>query len=297
MMSPTLASMAIILALAVIAPAAGSAQKDRPDWQPLWPSGVPGALGNAEADIPAIRLYRPPAGRANGAAILVCPGGGYGGLAEHEGHPVALWLNSLGITAAVLRYRLGPRYHHPAPLQDAARGLRTLRARAAGWELDPHRIGILGFSAGGHLASTLSTHFGDGDPGAADPIERAGSRPDLAILAYPVISFTTEFVHAGSRQNLLGQHPSQELMELLSNEKQVTAKTPPTFLMHTADDAAVPVENSLLYAMALRKARVPFALHVYEHGAHGVGLGGSDLILSTWPATCAAWMRERGFLK
>jgi acetyl esterase/lipase len=295
---PWLAALPLLASFTLTS--AGGSQKagnDRPEPQPLWPGGAPGALGAEPADIPAVSLYIPPAGTGNGAAIVVCPGGGYGALAEHEGHPVALWLNSLGITAAVLRYRLGPRYHHPTPLNDAARALRTMRARAAEWKLDPKRVGILGFSAGGHLASTLSTHFSGEDPIAADPIERASSRPDVAILLYPVISFSTEFVHAGSRRNLLGDNPARELIELLSNEKQVTPKTPPTFLMHTAEDTAVPVENSLLYAMALHRAGVPLELHVYEKGRHGVGLGGNDPVLSAWPATCAAWLKARGFLR
>jgi acetyl esterase/lipase len=292
------AALTLGLLLAAL-PGPGAAQKgaaERPEPLPLWPHGAPGALGSEPADVPTLSVYLPPAGKANGAAIVVCPGGGYGGLAEHEGHPVALWLNSLGVTAGVLKYRLGPRYHHPAPLQDAARALRTLRARAEEWHLDPHRIGILGFSAGGHLASTLSTHFDDGDPNATAPIDRVSSRPDVSILLYPVISFTTEYVHAGSRRNLLGDNPPRELMELLSNEKQVTRATPPTFLMHTAEDAGVPVENSLLYAAALRRAGVPFELHVYEKGRHGVGLATDDPALSAWPAACAAWLKGRGLL-
>jgi acetyl esterase/lipase len=270
---------------------------DRPTPQPLWSGAVPGALGTEAVDVPTLTLYPAPADKATGAAVLVCPGGGYGALADHEGHPVAQWLNSVGVTAAVLKYRLGPRYHHPAPLQDAARGLRTLRARAAEWKINPERIGILGFSAGGHLASSLSTHFEDGAPTAADPIERVSSRPDFAILIYPVISFTTEYAHVGSRNNLLGQNAKPELVELLSSEKQVTARTPPTFLLHTAGDRGVPCENSILYALALRRAKVPVELLVYERGEHGFGLGGSDPVLSGWPAQCAAWMKGRGLLQ
>jgi acetyl esterase/lipase len=283
--------------LAALCASVAVAQPDRPPAEPLWPGGAPGARGQEAADVPSLRVYRPPAERANGAAVVICPGGGYGALAEHEGHPVALWLNGLGVTAVVLKYRLGPRYHHPVPLQDAARALRTVRARAAEWRVDPARIGILGFSAGGHLASTLSTHFDAGHPGAADPVERVSSRPDFAILLYPVITLSDEFTHAGSRRNLLGDSPGPELLQLLSNEKQVTARTPPTFLMHTAEDTAVPVQNSLLYALALQKAGVPLELHVYEKGRHGVGLGGTDPVLSTWPERCAAWLRTRGILK
>jgi len=269
----------------------------RPTPRPLWPSGAPGAKGTQPEDSPTISLYTPPAEKASGAAIVVCPGGGYGHLADHEGHTVAVWLNQIGITAAVLKYRLGPRYGHPSPIQDAARAIRTLRARAAEWRLDPNRIGIWGFSAGGHLAATAATHFDDGDAKAADPIERVSSRPDLAVLAYPVISMLSEITHAGSRKNLLGDSPSPALVELLSNEKQVTPQTPPVFLFHTADDSAVNVENSLLFAEALRKAKVRFELHVFEKGRHGVGLAQSDPRLSIWPQLLERWLRAQGFLK
>ena len=204
------------------------------------------------------------------------------------------WLNSIGITAFVLKYRLGPRYHHPAPLQDAARAIRTVRARAAEWKLNPERIGILGFSAGGHVASTIATHFDSGNASARDPIERVSSRPSLAILIYPVITMGDK-THAGSKKNLIGDNPSPEMIRLLSNEEQVTKETPPTFLVHTMTDTAVPVENSQMFAAALRKAGVPFEFHLYERGPHGFGLGRDDPILSTWPARCADWLRIHGF--
>ena len=264
---------------------------------PLWPAGkVPGALGTAETDVPTITAYKPDAGTANGAAIVVCPGGGYGALADHEGEPVAKWLNALGVTGFVLRYRLGPRYHHPVMLGDAARALRWVRTHATDYALNPGRVGILGFSAGGHLASTAATHFDDGKPGDADPIEQHSSRPNVAILIYPVITLAPPFTHEGSRRNLLGDNPSAELVRFLSNETQVTKETPPTFLLHTHEDTAVPAENSILFARALRKAGVPVEMHLYEHGAHGVGLGGNDPVLSGWPALCAAWLKGRGFL-
>ena len=262
----------------------------------LWPNGAPGALGKEPADIPTLTPYFPSKEKATGAAIVVCPGGGYSHLADHEGRPVAEWLNTLGITAFVLKYRLGPRYHHPAPLLDAARAIRTVRARATEWQLDPNRIGILGFSAGGHLASTAGTHFDAGQAGAAEPIERVSSRPDLMILIYPVITMR-EFTHAGSRRMLLGDNPPEELVKLLSNDEQVTKETPPAFLVHTADDPGVPVENSLRFAEALRRVRVPVEIHIYEHGPHGFGLGGKDPILSTWPQRCAEWLRMHGFIK
>lgn len=289
-----LLSVAVIAALFAIT--ASSAAGAEPVSLPLWPDTVPGAKGKEPADVPTLTVYAPPAGTGNGAAIVVCPGGGYGALADHEGAPVARWLNTLGVTGIVLKYRLGPRYHHPAMLNDAARAIRTVRARAREWNLDPTRIGILGFSAGGHLASTAATHFDNGHATSADSIERESSRPDLAVLIYPVISLETPHAHLGSRRNLLGENPTPDLVHSLSNETQVTARTPSTFLIHTADDAAVPMENSLLFALACRKAGVPVELHVYETGAHGFGLGGSDPILSDWPARCAAWMKRRGFL-
>jgi len=260
----------------------------------LWPDGAPGAIGKDPADIPTLTPFLPLKEKATGAAVIVCPGGGYGHLADHEGAPVAEWLNSIGITAFVLKYRLGPRYHHPVPLQDAARAIRTVRTRAGEWKIDPERIGILGFSAGGHLASTIATHFDSGKPDANDPIERASSRPSLAILIYPVITMRDK-THAGSKKNLLGNSPSPELVSLLSNEEQVTKETPPAFLVHTMTDTSVPVENSQMFAAALRKAGVPFELHLYERGPHGFGLGRDDPILSTWPSRCADWLRIHGF--
>jgi len=259
----------------------------------LWPNGAPGAVSSAPEDIPTLTAFFP-SQRASGAAVIVCPGGGYTHLADHEGRPVAEWLNSIGITAFVLKYRIGPNYHHPAPLQDAARAIRLVRSRAAEWKIDPKRIGILGFSAGGHLASTIGTHFDSGQANASDPIDRASSRPDLMVLIYPVITMG-QFTHSGSRNQLIGTNPSADMVKLLSNEEQVTKETPPTFLVHTANDAAVPVENSLHFVEALRKAGAPFELHIYERGPHGFGLGVDDPILSTWPARCADWLHLQGF--
>lgn len=301
-----LVPLAFLTAFAGVATTAPlNAPDDRPTPFDLYTKDVPGARGTSTADTPSLSLYLPSDGKANGAAVVVCPGGGYGGLAEHEGHPIAKWLNDLGVAAVVLKYRLGSAgYRHPIMLNDAARAIRTVRARAAEWKVDPHRIGILGFSAGGHLASTAATHFDAGAPNAPDPIDRVSSRPDFAVLAYPVITMEDEYTHKGSRQNLLGDNPSRDLIELLSNEKQVTVKTPPCFLVHTADDAAVPVENSLLFTLACKKAGVPVELHVFEHGPHGFGLGanspvlnGPNSVLSAWPGLCAAWMRARGFIK
>ncbi len=263
---------------------------------PLWPGPPPGALGTASADIPTLTRFDPDPGTANGASMLVLPGGGYAMLAAHEGEGYARWLAGLGITAHVLQYRLGSAgYRHPIMLQDAARALRTVRATARREGHDPARIGIIGSSAGGHLASTLLTHFDAGDATAADPIERESSRPDLGILCYPVITFG-EFRHDGSRQNLLGPDPSADLVNHLSNELHVTAETPPCFLLHTGDDRAVPVENALLFANALRRASVPFALHIYETGVHGMGLPAAGKGAPPWDAVCADWLRGRRFL-
>ncbi len=243
---------------------------------PLWPHGAPGAKGNdPDRDVPTLTAWLPQAGKATGASVVVCPGGGYGMLAvDHEGKQVAEWLNQLGVAAFVLKYRLGPRYHHPAMLQDASRAIRTVRARASEWGLDPHRVAILGFSAGGHLALTAGTHFDAGKPDADDPIERVSSRPDRMILVYAVIALATPYGHSGSLKNLLGEKPSPELIESLSNERQVTKETPPTFLAQTNADKAVPAENSVLFTLALRKAGVPVEFHLFERGPHGLGLGG-----------------------
>ncbi len=263
---------------------------------PLWPGGVPGALGQGEGDKPALTLYLPPAERANGTAVVICPGGGYGGLAtDHEGTQIAAWLNARGITAFMLCYRLAP-YRHPIPLQDAQRALRTVRARAAEWGIDAGRIGVWGFSAGGHLCATLATHFDAGNSQAADAIERAGCRPDFVILAYPVICMDPPYAHIGSRENLLGDHPDPALVHSVSNERQVTAKTPPTFLFHTDSDQCVPAENSIFFYLALRKAGVPAELHIYAEGPHGIGLKLEDPILGTWGDRLADWLTVRGLL-
>jgi len=265
---------------------------------PLWDGAAPGAQGTGDADIPTLAPWLAPPERATGLAVIVCPGGGYRGLAiDHEGKQVAQWFNSLGVSAFVLKYRLGQKYRHPVELGDAARALRTVRSRAAEFRVDPNRVGIMGFSAGGHLASTLSTHWDKGNLGAADRIERVSSRPDFAILGYPVISFTTDYTHKGSRQALLGDDADPSLVRWLSNELQVTPETPPTFLFHTNADTAVPPENSVLYYLALRKAGVPAEMHIYEKGAHGVGLAWSDAVLATWPARLADWLRMRGLLR
>jgi len=257
----------------------------------LWPDGAPGAVGNEARDKPSVSVYLPGRERATDAAVVVCPGGGYGHLAlDHEGKQIAEWLNGRGIAALVLTYRIGPRYRHPAPLQDAQRAIRYARTHAGEFGYSPDRIGIWGFSAGGHLASTAATHFDAGDQGAADPVDRISCRPDFLILAYPVISFKSDFTHKGSRNNLLGPNPDPALVESLSNETQVTAQTPPTFLFHTDADSGVPAENSVAFYLALRKAGVPAELHVYREGKHGVGLAPTDPILSSWSRRLGDWL-------
>ena len=260
---------------------------------PLWPDGAPGALGTADKDIPTLTVQLADPATATGAAMVILPGGGYGGLAGHEGKGYADWFVTNGITCFVLKYRLGSAgYRHPVMLQDAARAVRVVRARAAEFKIDPKRVGIIGSSAGGHLASTLLTHFDAGKADATDAVERESSRPDLGILCYPVITMGAN-THQGSKNNLLGKEPSAELVKLLSNELQVTKDTPPTFLWHTVEDKAVKVENSLDFAAALQRAGVPFDLHVYQKGAHGLGLGKNH----PWAADCMFWLREQKFVK
>ena len=266
--------------------------------EPLWPGGAPGAVGTEDRDKPTLTLRLADPAKANGTAVIVCPGGGYGGLAmDHEGKQIADWLNGHGISAFILKYRLGPRYRHPAPLQDAQRAIRMVRTRSKEFRIEPNRIGIWGFSAGGHLASTTGTHFDDGKPDAAEAIDRASSRPDFMILAYPVISFVTEYVHVGSRRNLLGEPFEPAQAELLSNETQVTARTPPTFLFHTDADTGVPPENSVLFYLALRKAKVPAEMHIYQNGRHGVGLAPTDPVLASWAGRLQDWLKVRGLLQ
>ena len=259
----------------------------------LWPEGAPGATGKKDTDRPTLTPYVPASESGSLAAIVICPGGGYGGLARHEGHDYALWLNKAGIAAFVLKYRLGSKgYRHPSMLLDAARALRTVRAKAKNWQIDPQKIGVMGSSAGGHLASTLLTHFDSGNPESGDPIEQVSSRPDLGILCYPVISMGPT-THQGSKRNLLGKNPAPNLVWLLSNELQVTPDTPPCFIWHTLEDKAVLVENSLDFAKSLRQADVPFDLHIYQKGRHGIGLANGH----PWTRDCLFWLKEQNFAK
>lgn len=262
----------------------------------LWEKAAPGATGICLCDIPSLTPYLPDPAAATGAAVVVFPGGGYENLADHEGEGYALWFAAHGVAAFVLKYRLGSAgYRHPIMLQDAARAVRTVRANACQWAVDPKRIAVIGSSAGGHLAATLLTHYDAGDAQSADPVERVSSRPDLGILCYAVVTMDAS-THAGTRENLIGKNPAPELVELLSNEKQVTPQTPPCFLWHTGEDEAVLVENSIMFAQALRKNGVPFDLHIFQKGPHGLGLV-DPASPHPWAADCLFWLGENGFVK
>ncbi len=263
----------------------------------LWPNGAPGAQGTEDRDKPAITVYMPPNTTGPMTAVIVAPGGSYRALAANlEGRAPANYFNTLGIAAFVLRYRLGPQYHHPIELGDAQRAIRTVRARAAEWHIAADRIGFMGFSAGGHLASSASTHFDDGNASATDPIDRVSSRPDFAILGYPVISLIEPWTHQGSKTNLLGENPDPALTRSLSSETQVTSSTPTAFIYHTTTDTTVPVENAVAYFLALRKAGVSAEMHIFRNGPHGTGLAQQDQALAEWPRLLANWLRVSGFL-
>ncbi len=264
----------------------------------LWDSKVPHLLLDKLADAPTLTIYKPAKDKAVPTAIVVCPGGGYGGLAMgHEGKEIAEYLNNLGVTACVLKYRHAPNYKHPVPLIDAQRAVRFTRYRAMDLGVASDRIGIWGFSAGGHLASTVSTHFSKPESlDANDPVDKVSSRPDFSILCYPVITLEPPYAHMGSRRNLLGANPDQALVTSLCNHLQVTKETPPTFLFHTKADKAVPIANSEIYAEACTKAGVPVELVIYDQGQHGVGLAKKDPVLSKWPLKLQAWLQGRGLL-
>ena len=258
----------------------------------LW-ENAPGYDPAFGQEAPGLNLFLLDDGQPHGL-VIVFPGGGYNNLAPHEGVPIAEWLNAAGFSAGVLNYRVAP-YRHPIPFQDAARAVRTVRAHAVEWGVRPDKIGVLGFSAGGHLAATVSTQFDAGSPADSDPVERVSSRPDAAVLCYAVVTFTRSFSHAGSGQSLVGENPAPGLKESLSAENRVTAATPPCFLWHTADDASVPVQNCLTFAEALKNKEVPFELHVFPHGRHGLGLANDDPVVSQWKGLCAAWLKGSGF--
>jgi acetyl esterase/lipase len=260
----------------------------------LWKNGAPGAFGDEDADKPQITAYLAEPDKANGASVILCPGGGYHHLSN--GASVAEWFRSFGVATFVLRYRIAPKYHHPAPLLDAQRAIRTVRARSREWGLDPKRIGIMGFSAGGHLAASAGTMFDDGRADANDPIDRQSSRPDFLVLGYAVITMRLPYVDMESSIFLLGDSPSPELMDLTSPELHVTAKTPPAFIMQTNADDDVSAENSAMFYLALRKAGVPAEMHIYATGPHGIGMAQGDPFNGNWPDRLRLWMGVRKLL-
>ncbi|MDR1962179.1 MAG: alpha/beta hydrolase [Planctomycetaceae bacterium] len=264
----------------------------------LWEKGAPNALGTEEKDKPHITVWFPNKDKATDVAVVVCPGGGYGGLAlDHEGKQIGEWFCSFGVTAIILEYRhRGKGYGHPNPLLDVQRAIRTVRFNAQDWGIDPLKIGVMGFSAGGHLASTAGTHF-DLAKEPTDEIDKMSCRPDFMILCYPVILFDARFTHRGSQNNLIGSDAPKELIDYYSNEKQVTEKTPPTFIYFTNEDKAVPAENGVEFYLALRRANVPAELHIYQKGAHGQGLAKGKPGNETWTELCKIWLINNGFLK
>jgi acetyl esterase/lipase len=274
---------------------------------PLWPEGVPGAKAGlgaeredggrvANVSEPTLTVYGPAVDRPNGTAVIICPGGGYVRLStQREGEQYANWLSSLGVTSFVLKYRM-QEFGHPAPLQDVLRAVRLVREQAAKYHIRADRIGVMGSSAGGHLAASAGTLFDNplGRTGAA--IDKVSARPDFLMLMYPVIAMEGPAVHAGSRKALLGGSPSAETVQLMSVEKQVTDKTPPTLLIHTQADQAVPVENSILFYQALTRAHVPAEMYLFEHGGHGMGMKAGLGTSSNWPRRAEEWLKDRGLL-
>lgn len=286
-----------VLAVSSLAQQPAAAISEPPAPIMLWPAGAPGALGNADTDKPAIFVYLPSVPNPTKTGVVVAPGGGYQHLAmEKEGFAIARWLNQHGIAAFVLRYRLGPQYHHPIELGDAQRAIRLVRSHATEYGIEKDRLGMWGFSAGGHLTATAGTQFDAGQPDAADPVDSESSRPQFLVLSYPVITLMDPSTHTGSRKYLLGDNPDPALVRSMSAETRVTAETPPTFLFSTTDDKTVPVINSVMFYEALVKAGVPSEMHIFQHGAHGAGLATANPDLSIWPNLLLKWMRERGYV-
>ena len=267
----------------------------------LWEGDAPGALGKAEHDVPTLTPFLPAEGKGTGTAIVVCPGGGYGGLAGHEGDGYAKYLAENGVAAFVLKYRLGSKgYRHPVMLGDAQRAIRTVRAGAEKWGIKV--VGIMGSSAGGHLASTAITHFDAGNAAVTDPVEKVSCRPDFGVLCYAVITMQDGVTHGGSKNNLLGKDPDPKLVEYLSSEKQVTKETPPCFVWSTQEDKAVPVENSLRFVSALQKAGIAWDFHVYQKGPHGIGLsigknGAAADDVHPWGKDLIFWLKQNAWVK
>jgi len=265
----------------------------------LWPQGAPGAMGETDLDKPSLAVYLPAANPTH-TGVVVCPGGAYMHLAmQKEGTDVAAWFNSRGVAAFVLTYRLAPRYSYPVPIDDGMRAMRYVRAHAADYGLDADHIGMMGFSAGGHLTATVSTHFDAGTPNAADPINSFSDRPDFSILCYPVISMRDVLTHPGSRHALLGDSADPKLIDFLSAELQVTSTTPPTFIYYTVTDELVPVQGSVEYFNALLRAHVPVEMHLFQAGPHGTGMGTAYPAfpeLKEWPTLLENWMRYNGWM-
>lgn len=282
----------------------------------LWPEGIPGSVEDEtyqekittaedgtvkrceRIKYPDLTVFLPPAGKETGTAVLICPGGGYAALAfDHEGNAIARWLNENGMAGIILKYRLPSdrimKDKSTGPLQDAQEAMRIIRRNASAWNINPQKVGVIGFSAGGHLASTLSTHF---DEKVYDAKDSVSARPDFSLLIYPVISFDTTITHMGSRNNLIGLRPADEQVRRFSNDLQVTTKTPPAFLVHSADDRAVPVMNSVNYLNALRKHNVPAELHIFRKGGHGYGLAPAGGTEASWPELCIRWLKDMGMM-
>ncbi|MDP4186935.1 MAG: alpha/beta hydrolase [Bacteroidota bacterium] len=268
---------------------------------PLWSNSAPGALGDKDEDKPTLTLFPAPKDINTGTAVVICPGGGYTHLAfEKEGTEFAKWFNSFGVSAYVVKYRLNTpvrHYQYPAMFDDATRAMRYVRAHSAEWNINPDKIGIMGFSAGGHLASTVGTHFDQGNANATDNIEKASSRPNFMILGYPVITMNLEFTHRGSHDNLLGKNPTNKMVKYLSNELQVKSNTPATFLALADDDRTVPPQNSVAFYLALKKAGIPAEMHIYNKGGHGFGMAKKDPNLSKWVDNLKNWLITEGFVQ
>lgn len=288
------------MALALNHSSALTGNTEEPPSIPLWPKGAPYAHGETKTDQPFVDVYLPDEKLRNGAAVVVCPGGGYGGLAlDHEGNQIAQFYNSFGVTAFVLHYRLGTdEYHFPTQLADVQRAIRFARSQSTQYHIDPKRIGVMGFSAGGHLSSMAATKFDEKAYDASDAVDEVSARPDFAVLCYPVISMNSEFTHKGSRKNLLGAEKANDPIaaDHVSSDLNITDQTPPTFLFHTNEDTAVPPENSIRFYLGLRQHKVPAELHLYQKGPHGVGLQTGDPILGTWGGHLKDWLRTNGFL-
>lgn len=282
----------------------------------LWPDGIPGSISDPSyiekiittdgritrcnnVVTPDLTVFLPAPEKANGAAVMICPGGGYGTLAfDHEGNAIAKWLNDNGIAGIILKYRLPSdqimKDKSVGPLQDAQEAMRVIRRHAPEWKIDPEKVGVIGFSAGGHLASTISTHYAEN---VYDVKDNTSARPDFSLLIYPVISMDTLITHRGSRNNLLGLKPGDDLVKRFSNELQITAGTPPAFLVHSSDDNAVPVMNSINYYKGLQKNKIPAELHIFQKGGHGYGLAPNGGTESAWSGLCLKWLMQMGFLE